>query len=377
MLGEETHPTETLMEVTEETEREVLLPHEEEELTVINEETNNKSCTDSVIETVVDETALLCVEEVPVYAREIAIATGYRSCLDYPGCIRSIFRLHNETVNIWSHLTGFFFFLAILLDNIFRVQPHNRNLADLLGTTFQLISYQICMGSSALFHTFLCRSKTTKEVWQRADHAGILVALVGTYVRIIVTNFSCFPIFQLGHLTAVLTIFLTVAMAKYGRYLFISHPLPHEHYKVGLPLFLGLSSYAVAPFSHWILLSPILQQNHVTNAMVAWMFFPYMIGAVGVIFYVSRFPEKMVPSGCVDLCGASHQIWHLFIMTAMASWYFMFNWVSVTRPPVCQLVQEKEVEGELDPCLGVPLCHPALLHTSLNLSFAHLDIMPF
>merc|ERR1719347_818321 len=90
------------MEVTEETEREVLLPHEEEkeaeELTVINEEMNNKSCTDSVIETVVDETALLCVEEVPVYAREIAIATGYRSCLDYPGCIRSIFRLHNETV---------------------------------------------------------------------------------------------------------------------------------------------------------------------------------------------------------------------------------------------------------------------------------------
>lgn len=37
----------------------------------------------------------------------------YRFCKGTRGCLMSIFKIHNETMNIWSHLLGFVFF-AIL-----------------------------------------------------------------------------------------------------------------------------------------------------------------------------------------------------------------------------------------------------------------------
>ena len=39
----------------------------------------------------------------------------YRSGQSWPQCLRSVLTLHNETLNIWTHLLGFFFFLSLLL----------------------------------------------------------------------------------------------------------------------------------------------------------------------------------------------------------------------------------------------------------------------
>ena len=39
----------------------------------------------------------------------------YRSAQSLPQCLRSVFSFHNETLNIWTHLLGFVFFLSILL----------------------------------------------------------------------------------------------------------------------------------------------------------------------------------------------------------------------------------------------------------------------
>ena len=47
--------------------------------------------------------------------------------------------------------------------------------------------------------------------------------------------------------------------------------------------------------------------------MILWMFVPYLLGAAGLLFYLSRFPECLLSHGTVDLCGASHQIWHVLI----------------------------------------------------------------
>ena len=86
---------------------------------------------------------LLNVTNVPDYAKEMSITTGYRTTLDYNGCFRSIFWLHNETVNIWTHLLGFFFFLWLMVDNLTRPQDHIRDLTDYLATAIQLITYQV------------------------------------------------------------------------------------------------------------------------------------------------------------------------------------------------------------------------------------------
>ena len=42
-----------------------------------------------------------------------AILSGYRVGLGFKGNCLSLFRLHNETVNVWSHLLGAAFFICV------------------------------------------------------------------------------------------------------------------------------------------------------------------------------------------------------------------------------------------------------------------------
>jgi len=295
-------------------------------------DTENTNNNNPVKETQTTCYKLLTVNEVPDYAKETSITTGYRTCLDYGGCFRSIFWLHNETVNIWTHLLGFFFFLWLMVDNLVRPQDHIRDFSDYFATAIQLITYQACMLSSSLFHTLLCHSAVVKSAWQELDHACILIALYGTYVRIIINNFQCFPMFRLAHLAFVTALFGSVLWMKY-------RPKSSSS-KVSLPMFMTMALYSVAPFGHWIQLSHSILNTNVDPTMISWMFFPYLVGAVGVLFYISHFPEVVVPTGQVDLCGSSHQIWHVLIFSGMASWYYLSCWVSTTRPLTCTMVED-------------------------------------
>lgn len=324
---------------------------------------DNIDCDNLVIEATTISFKLLTVTEVPDYAKEASITTGYRTSLDYAGCFRSIFRLHNETINIWTHLLGFIFFFCLMLDNLAIPQDHIRDWSDYCATTIQLVTYQACMLSSSLFHTFLCHSAEVKTTWQELDHACILVALYGTYVRIIVNNFQCFPVYLLAHLSLVTTLFASVLWMKY-------RPRSSPS-KVSLAMFLTLALYSIAPFGHWIQLSPFIENTNVSPTMISWMFFPYLVGAVGVFFYISRFPEAVVPCGQVDICGASHQIWHVLIFSGMASWYYLSCWVSITRPLTCTLVEEVHCP------ISSSLCSSATLDPAgnilLNSTFAQFS----
>jgi predicted membrane channel-forming protein YqfA (hemolysin III family) len=43
------------------------------------------------------------------------IKTGYRVYYSYVDNWRSLFMLHNETGNIWTHLIGFFMFIGLMV----------------------------------------------------------------------------------------------------------------------------------------------------------------------------------------------------------------------------------------------------------------------
>ena len=89
------------------------------------------------------EFRLLKVQEVPDHHKEISIFGGYRQRLEYKDCLRSIFRLHNETVNIWTHLIGFLIFFTLMLRDALWSQEHIRDVSDLAASLLQLITYQV------------------------------------------------------------------------------------------------------------------------------------------------------------------------------------------------------------------------------------------
>ena len=86
---------------------------------------------------------LLHVHDVPDHHKEISILTGYRQRLEYSDCMKSIFKLHNETINIWTHLLGFVFFFMLMMKDVMWRQEHIRDSADYSATVLQLITYQV------------------------------------------------------------------------------------------------------------------------------------------------------------------------------------------------------------------------------------------
>ena len=104
----------------------------------------------------------------------------------------------------------------------------------------------------------------SRPSWQRLDHASILIALYGTYVRVIINNFQCFPGHQTVHLAVVTILFGTVLFIKYWN---SGHKSPKS--QVSLLLFMALALYSVAPFAHWVSLSNLIVNSNVTNTVMS------------------------------------------------------------------------------------------------------------
>ena len=98
---------------------------------------------DDVKRTENEEFKLLKVQEVPDHHKEISISGGYRQRLEYKDCLWSIFKIHNETVNIWTHLLGFLIFFSLMLRDALWDQEHIRDVTDLAASLLQLITYQV------------------------------------------------------------------------------------------------------------------------------------------------------------------------------------------------------------------------------------------
>ena len=89
---------------------------------------------------------LLKITEVDgFYRNNPFILTGYRDKTTYFGCLKSVLVLHNETINIWSHLLGFLFFVGIFWRDILFLIPARESGVEVTDTDFfVLCSLIIC-----------------------------------------------------------------------------------------------------------------------------------------------------------------------------------------------------------------------------------------
>ena len=117
------------------------------------------------------------------------IFCSYRSPQNWSQCLRSVLSLHNETLNIWTHLLGFLFFLTILLWDWFA--PPSRVTWQDFAVILTIIScYQLCMIMSAVFHTFTSHSQEASEFCLLMDLAGIGASITASYIS---GGSQCYP----------------------------------------------------------------------------------------------------------------------------------------------------------------------------------------
>ena len=94
---------------------------------------------------------LLKITEVDdIYRSNPFILTGYRDKTTFLGCLKSLLVLHNETINIWTHLLGFLFFVGIFLRDILFLIPAKDSGVEVAYSDFfvlctLIICYQVCL----------------------------------------------------------------------------------------------------------------------------------------------------------------------------------------------------------------------------------------
>ena len=105
----------------------------------------------------------------------------YRAPQKLSQCLRSVLSLHNETLNIWTHLLGFLTFFSLLLWDWWS-PPSKVTWQDLAVILTIITCYQLCMILSAIFHTFTAHSQEASEFCLLMDLAGIGASITASYI---------------------------------------------------------------------------------------------------------------------------------------------------------------------------------------------------
>jgi adiponectin receptor len=95
------------------------------------------------------------------------LRSGHRPPLpSTKACLESLFRLHTETGNIWTHLIGAIFFLISMV--VFMVAPHIKvDLKEKLIFLAYFLGAICCLMFSTLFHTFYCYSPSVSRMFSK------------------------------------------------------------------------------------------------------------------------------------------------------------------------------------------------------------------
>ena len=151
-------------------------------------------------------TAVCCVHEIEEWRRDNPwILSGYRKLnYSYATCFRTLFFVHNETGNIFSHLFGAALFVLLALHAYFYILLPN--FYDRIIFGFFFFCAIGCLLSSGFFHLFSCHSHSVSISWNKCDYVGIMLMIVGSCFPSIYYSFHCTPQLQLLYL-AVISLF--------------------------------------------------------------------------------------------------------------------------------------------------------------------------
>ncbi|XP_046962664.1 progestin and adipoQ receptor family member 3 [Vanessa cardui] len=271
---------------------------------------DNNNLTDADVE-YINYRKLLKYEEAPEYLQHNPfIKDGYRKLLPTRLCWESIFWWTNETMNIWTHIFGFFLLLFLTINDLVIINIH-ATMTDKTVAAILFSCFLICMALSALYHTFSCRSEQDYNTFLMYDLFGIALSLLAIYTSGVYYAFWCHHELKTFYMLSVTLIFV-VAMV-------LQTPRLQVPYMVKMCVFIGWAAYGVLPTLHWTYV-----MGGFDNPMVQ-IFFPrvigmYVISGTAFAIYAFKIPERWFP-GKVDYIGHSHQWWHVLVLGALYYWH--------------------------------------------------------
>jgi adiponectin receptor len=245
--------------------------------------------------------------EVPEYMRYQFVQFGYRMNLSFLKSFLSLFRIHNETLNIWTALLSFvvFFIIGIwtILDSEMTFWEKGAFLVYTMTAIYTFLG-------SLLYHWFNCMSHDHHECLLRMDISGIGFLICGSYyppIYYAFQNHASFGIFYLTCITIGCT--LTSAMLFFPKF----SQDKYRIFRVGVLSSTAL--FGIIPLIHLFFLHEGGLSNPIFFAKVMAVLELYMWYGIAVVFYATKLPERFFP-GKFDIVGCSHHWWHTFVFVA-------------------------------------------------------------
>ena len=239
------------------------------------------------------------------------------------GCFKSMFRMHTETWNIWTHFLGFAFFVALCLGIYVYGDYITFLFEDIevykLPATEQAMLFcfflaaMICLSCSTLFHLFSNHSHSVYRVFSRLDYSGIAILITGSSIPAYYYGFYCSDAAKYMHIsiTGVLCV-ACVVLSLWDKF------AAHEYRPLRFATFVSFGVYGVVPSIH-VAVEEGIEKQHIIDAGrgLLIMAFLYIAGAT---LYVIRFPERLFP-GKFNTWASSHQIFHICVVCAAVVHY--------------------------------------------------------
>lgn len=255
---------------------------------------------------------LYSIMDVPHWQRyNTAIRGNYRAFYDTTMILKSLVGWHNESMNVWTHLAGFLFFIYLsnyLFSNVIRsdgaLSPYLYQ-----APVFYYIFCVGCLGCticSTVFHLFSGhRDGKLITLMGRIDFIGITLLIISSLLPPVYVLLHCLPLYRNLYITAsvMLGVFTSVACWTDTFY---------ENVYLRVGLFVGLSISGAGPLVHILCIVP---HTATISSIIYGMALMGALYLTGVCFYVVRFPEAWFPSH-FDCFFSSHQIWHYFVLLA-------------------------------------------------------------
>ena len=250
---------------------------------------------------------LLTYDEIPDWHRDNAFVRGAYRPVSHCSwtCIKSIVRIHNETLNVWTHLipaAGFVFgsfLIQVLIGHYF---PEATAL-DRFVFACNVAAAIVTLMLSSLYHTLMCHSEHVSNLWLRIDYVGILSLILGSFFSGIYMGFHCQPVprniyWSMITILSTITAILVLDPKFQG--------LKYRSLRTKAFVLTALSGFA--PIIHGLILFgwfPALEYYLLEGAVYG----------LGAFFFASRFPESRWP-GKFDIWLGSHQIFHVLVVVA-------------------------------------------------------------
>jgi len=111
------------------------------------------------------------------------IEYGYRKTKSIRDTFFTLFSFHNETMNIWSHLIGFFCVLVAGYHVVSEMMNHqDYHILEIIAFESFIACAAVCLFMSAVYHWFGCISEAYHNCLLKLDVTGIGLLVTGSFL---------------------------------------------------------------------------------------------------------------------------------------------------------------------------------------------------